>query len=72
MSVRVVPGRKTGCRRTPHKAGYRNRRAALRGAEAALQRHYQRGENHPPLYVYRCPSCPWWHLTKYSQGGDDV
>ncbi len=50
----VAPGR---CPATPHKARYRKAVHAWRIGAKQVAKQGQ------ALFVYRCQSCGWWHLT---------
>lgn len=39
--------------------------SAVAGAIHSLERH----KDSPELYVYHCPECKGWHLTKRPQAG---
>lgn len=46
------------------KGCYRDERAAVWGAQAVIRLNATWGNPQPPLYVYRCTDCPWWHMTR--------
>lgn len=58
-AVRRDRERTAACSATPSKKRYADRGQALRAAALV--------ECDAKLYVYRCPSCRDWHMTKREQ-----